>query len=84
MDGSGIFPEEAFFISNETAWEVTYTGVLLGVLFWRLGLGVTLLADWGVLHFDMLTGVFFGKAPRKSLFVPICLDILLQVWQVAN
>lgn len=44
-----------------------------------------LLADWGVLCLPALPGVLWVLASdaKKSLFIPLCLDAVLQVWQVA-
>lgn len=47
--------------------------------------GVPLLADCGVLCFPALAGVpwVLARAAIKSLFIPLCLDVVLQAWQVA-
>ena len=44
-----------------------------------------LLLDGGVLYLPTLPGVLwvFEKVAIKSLFIPLCLDVLLQAWQVA-
>lgn len=67
---------------------VTYLGVWRGVLSLPGVLGVVMLdlfADCGVLCFPALPGVLWvlPRVPRNSLFIPLCLDVLLQVWQVA-
>lgn len=44
-----------------------------------------LVVDCGVLCLPLLPGVLcvFERVAIKSLFTPLCLDVLLQVWQVA-
>lgn len=44
-----------------------------------------LLVDCGVLCLPVLPGVLcvFARVDIKSLFTPLCLDVLLQAWQVA-
>lgn len=46
---------------------------------------LALLVDWGVLCLPALPGVLWVLASeaKKSLFIPLCLDVVLQVWQVA-
>lgn len=46
---------------------------------------LALLVDWGVLCFPALPGVLWVLAREaiKSLFIPLCLDVVWQVWQVA-
>lgn len=64
----------------------THLGVLAGLF--PEGLGVVvfdLLLDWGVLFLPALPGVLWllAMVERKSLLTPLCLDVLLQAWQVA-
>lgn len=70
--------------------ELGYLGVCEGVLLFPGVFGVDvldLLADWGVLLcLPALPGVplwVFASEARKSLFTPLCLDVVLQAWQVA-
>ena len=44
-----------------------------------------LLVDCGVLCLPALPGVLWvlARVAMKSLFIPLCLDVVLQVWQVA-
>lgn len=44
-----------------------------------------LLVDCGVLCLPALPGVLWvlARVAMKSLFIPLCLEVLLQVWQVA-
>ncbi len=44
-----------------------------------------LLVDCGVLCLPALPGVLWvlARVAIKSLFIPLCLDVVLQVWQVA-
>lgn len=44
-----------------------------------------LLVDCGVLCLPVLPGVLWvlERVANMSLFIPLCLDVLLQVWQVA-
>lgn len=44
-----------------------------------------LLVDCGVRCLPVLPGVLWvlARVDMKSLFIPLCLDVLLQVWQVA-
>lgn len=46
---------------------------------------LALLVDWGVLCLPAVPGVLWVLASeaKKSLFIPLCLDVVLQVWQVA-
>lgn len=46
---------------------------------------LALLVDWGVLCLPALPGVLWVLASeaKKSLFIPLCLDVVLHVWQVA-
>lgn len=65
-----------------------HLGVLDGVLSLPGVLGVVvldLLLDWGVLYLPALPGVLWvlAKLDIKSLFTPLCMDVLLQAWQVA-
>lgn len=51
-------------------------------------LGVVMLALWvdcGVLCLTALPGVLWvlARVAMNSLFIPLCLDVLLHVWQVA-
>lgn len=70
--------------------ELGYLGVCEGVLFFPAVFDVDvldLLADWGVLLClpalpGMLLWVLASEA-IKSLFIPLCLDVVLQAWQVA-
>lgn len=46
---------------------------------------LALLVDCGVLCLPALPGVLWvlARVAIKSLFIPLCLDVVLQVWQVA-
>lgn len=46
---------------------------------------LALLVDCGVLCLPALPGVLWvlARVAINSLFIPLCLDVLLQVWQVA-
>lgn len=46
---------------------------------------LALLVDCGVLCLPVLPGVLWvlARVAIKSLFIPLCLDVVLQVWQVA-
>lgn len=46
---------------------------------------LVLLVDCGVLCLTALPGVLWvlARVVRNSLFIPLCLDVVLQVWQVA-
>lgn len=83
-----------FYIYNHFAAHICsicyvyHLGVLVGVLFFPGGLGVVVLdltPDWGVLCLPALPGVqwVLARVDRKSLFMPLCLVVLLQARQVA-
>lgn len=68
--------------------EMEDLGVWTGILFFPGVLGVVvfdLFDDCGVLGLPALPGVLwaFVRVVMKSLPIPLCLDVLLQVWQVA-
>lgn len=46
---------------------------------------LVLLDGCGVLYLPALPGVLWvlARVARNSLFIPLCLDVVLQVWQVA-
>lgn len=68
-----------------TCLKITYRGVWIGVLSLPGVLGVFVLGlpvDWGVFgRLPALPGVL--KDAIRALFVPLCLEVVLQVWQVA-
>lgn len=68
-----------------TCLKITYRGVWTGVLSLPGVLGVFVLGlpvDWGVFgRLPALPGVL--KEAIRALFVPLCLEVVLQVWQVA-
>lgn len=73
---------------NISRLKITYLGVRTGVLSLPGVLGVDMLAllvDCGVLCLPALPGVLWvlAKVVKKSLFIPLCLDVALQVWHVA-
>lgn len=83
----GVLEEE---LEPEAVEDVEPLGVCEGVLFFPGVFGVDaldLLTDWGVLLcLPALPGVLpwlLASAARKSRFAPLCLDVVLQAWQVA-
>lgn len=68
--------------------DIEALGVCAGVLSFPVVLGVVeqdRLTDWGVLCLPTLPGVLRlrDSGIMNSLPIPLCLDVLLQVWQVA-
>lgn len=75
-------------ISAQGIFIPAYLGVWTGVLFFPGVLGVDMaarLVDLGVFCFPALPGVLWvlAREVTKSLFIPLCLDVVLHVWQVA-